>query len=374
VKGKKFYISLAGLIIIGLISVFFYQRQQEARFLAFQGYEISEIEERVAGLYNEDKTDIIENISEEELAEIDAIFLDLKDGNFGQRNERRLTDAEVDFLMAREMNTIQESIQDIFIEEDIIDQDISIENINNLEQEVNVYEIKPVYYERNIATLEDAKTQISDIKTATEFIDNLFEEEDIVHENVTREDEEEAFELIEPIRNEEVKERLTNRVDIISIVLTEREEALALEEELEAEEEEELAEEEDDEFETELEEEPETEYSAPANNWNRGSSESTWTPPASDSSNGSRGSGYTGGPGNTNGGGNSGNIDPPSSSDEEAEESIESDEDNETEDSSNGEEPENIEDPNDPDNSNDSQTPQEPAEPEIPTDPETPED
>lgn len=51
-------------------------------------------------------------------------------------------------------------------------------------------------------------------------------EEDVVIENVTRADEEEALELIEPIRNKEVKEELTSRVETVSLALTEMEEVL----------------------------------------------------------------------------------------------------------------------------------------------------
>ena len=170
-KGKNFYIILIGLVIIGLTSIFFYQRQQEARFSEFKGYEISEIEERVASLYNEDETDIVKDISENELEELTAVFEDLEEDNFERRNERRLKDAQLDFLMAKEMHNLQQEVQKLFVEEEVVDCTVSIETVNNLQKEVEVYEIKPVYFERNMEFLEDAKSQLTTIETAKKFID-----------------------------------------------------------------------------------------------------------------------------------------------------------------------------------------------------------
>ena len=69
-KGKKFYAILIGLIVIGIGSVQLYRQQQEEKALEFEGYEISKIEKRIDALYNEDKTDIEEDISTEELEDL----------------------------------------------------------------------------------------------------------------------------------------------------------------------------------------------------------------------------------------------------------------------------------------------------------------
>ena len=61
-KRRSYYILIVGLLIVGILTVNFYQRKQEERMLAFEGYEISTIEERIEALYNEEKTDIIEGI------------------------------------------------------------------------------------------------------------------------------------------------------------------------------------------------------------------------------------------------------------------------------------------------------------------------
>lgn len=305
-KGKKFYVILAGLLVIGIASVFLYREQQEARVLEFEGYGISEIEERVTGLYNEEKTDISENISTEELKNIEGLFVELKDQTFSGRNEQRLKEAELDFLTASDMKETEEKINKLFVDDDIIEADISTNDVEQLEQEIETYEMKTIYYERNVKFLEDASIQISDINTATEFIEALFDN-DLVREDISREDEEEALELIEPIRNTEIKEELSARVEVVSLALTEMEEALALQEEIERLEAEEEAEEEllD---EDEMLEEEEVEYTAPPNDWNSGSSTSGSSSSGANQSSGNWNSG-------SNSGGNTGNNwTPPSQS------------------------------------------------------------
>ena len=88
-KGKKFYVALIGLIIIGMASVFIYRQQQEARALEFEGYEIESIESRVDGLFNDDETDIKEDI-ESELLNLEQIFSELNNKNLSNRSEKHM--------------------------------------------------------------------------------------------------------------------------------------------------------------------------------------------------------------------------------------------------------------------------------------------
>ena len=90
-KRKNYYSLLISLIIIGIGSYNFYQQKQEERLLEFEGYEISLIEERVGALYNEEETDIAEDISEDELEELDQLFLDLKEKDLHKENRRRIS-------------------------------------------------------------------------------------------------------------------------------------------------------------------------------------------------------------------------------------------------------------------------------------------
>lgn len=103
--------------------------------------------------------------------------------------------------------------------------------MENLEEGITRFQEKDIYYERNSTKLDDAKEQVEDIKVARDFIESLFEGE-FVRTDVTRENEEEALKLIEKVKNKEVRAELLEQVKTVNLVLTEAEEALALEEAL----------------------------------------------------------------------------------------------------------------------------------------------
>lgn len=286
-KGKKFYITLIGLIIIGIGSVFIYRQQQEARFLEFEGYEISDIEKQVAGLYNEDKTDLADGISKEELEELEVTLSDLQEKDLGRQNKNRIELMQEELTTAEGMLTLEDDIDEIFIEDTIVDKDISVSEVEDFEEEIATYEDKTIYHERNMSSLSDAKQQLEAMTNARDFVENLFTDEDVVREDVTREEEEEALELIDQVQNEEVKEELTAQIEMVTLALNEREELEALEEELVEEDE---ADEEDSETEEDVEEEfeeteeveeaeeivEEPEYTAPIDTEEGASSNSNW--------------------------------------------------------------------------------------------------
>lgn len=211
-KGKSYYALLISLIIIGIGSFNFYQQKQEERLLEFEGYEISIIEDRVEALYNDEKTDIVEDISEDELEELDQLFLDLKEKDLHKENRRRITDMELDFLMAREMNTIQEDIRALF-DKKIVVSSAELRDIGRLKREIEAYSIRPVYYERNIELLEDGKQQLTAIQEAEELVESLIDEEGNLLEGVTQDDIDEALEMIEQIKNAEIRNTLAASLD-----------------------------------------------------------------------------------------------------------------------------------------------------------------
>lgn len=268
-KGKSYYALLISLIIIGIGSFNFYQQKQEERLLEFEGYEISIIEDRVEALYNDEKTDIVEDISEDELEELDQLFLDLKEKDLHKENRRRITDMELDFLMAREMNTIQEDIRALF-DKKIVVSSAELRDIGRLKREIEAYSIRPVYYERNIELLEDGKQQLTAIQEAEELVESLIDEEGNLLEGVTQDDIDEALEMIEQIKNAEIRNTLAASLDG---------QIIPVEEEVEEEENEEEIEEVE---ETPEQEEPESTPSRPTpnrpnpgNNNNSGSSGGT---------------------------------------------------------------------------------------------------
>lgn len=276
-KGKKFYFLLIGLILIGIGSIFFYRQREEQRVLEFEGYEIATIENRVEGLYNEEKTDLAQAISDEELEELEIIFEELDEKSLSRRSRDRIRDMQLAFLIAESMLETERDVEEIFVERNIVDKDLTEDNIDELEADVLAFENMPVYVDRNIELLAYARQQVVAINRATEFVNSLFDEEENILESVTREDEEEALELIDPILNNEVKEQLTLQVEQVKLVLTEREEQLALEEALQQQlEEEEIQEVEELEEEVnEVEESQNTSPPAPTT-----PPAQSWTPPA----------------------------------------------------------------------------------------------
>lgn len=231
-KGKQFYFLLISLILVGVGSVFLYRQREEQRVLEFEGYEITAIESRIESLYNEEKTDISQNISEEELEEISIIFEELDEKKLSRRSRDRIKDMEADFLTVESMMDTERNVKEIFNEANIVTKDLKEEEIDTLEADVLTFNNMPLFIDRNIELLAYARQQVVTINRATEFVEGLFDEDRNVLESATREDEEEALNLIEPILNEEVKEELTLQVDQVNLVLTQREEQLALEEAL----------------------------------------------------------------------------------------------------------------------------------------------
>lgn len=233
-KGKKFYAILIGLIVIGIGSVQLYRQQQEEKALEFEGYEISKIEKRIDALYNEDKTDIEEDISTEELEDLEAVFEGLTTQKYSGRNKERIENMQRDYRMANDMLMTQKEVDKLFENRRIVKDHISLTDVTRVEEEVATYDDKIVYYERNISYLEDAKEQIEAIEVAKETLESFFDNSNELYETVDREDEEEALTLIGKIKNNKVRQELLVRAERLSLALTANEEALALQEELEA--------------------------------------------------------------------------------------------------------------------------------------------
>ena len=288
-KGKKFYVFLGVILLIGVSAVHFYRQKQSERYLEFEAYEIENIEKEIASLYNEEKTDLSDKLSTEQLDNIQEELEELKNKEYSLENQQRLDKVEEEYLMAKAMDELQTDIKGLFIEEGIIKKDLTLDEVINLEEQIGEFQEKVVYYDRNQTTLADAKEQVNVIQAAKSYIDDLFEE-DSVRIDVTRENEEEALELIQKIKNEEAREELLARAEIINLALTEAEEALALEEALA---EEEAA------AQQALEEAEELEETSEQTEWQPNQSE-TWN-----------NSGNTGNTNNTN---NTSNWRPPSNS------------------------------------------------------------
>lgn len=293
-KGKKFYAFLVVLLIIGLSSVYFFRQKQAEKYLEFEAYEIENIEKKIARLYNKEKTDLSEELSIEQFQSIQESLEELKTKEYSPKNQKRLEKVEGEYLEAKAMEKLQVDVETLFTEEGIIEKNLTLTKINPLEERLQKFREKVVYYDRNQRSLADAKEQVNTIETAKSFMNSLFENE-FVRADVTRESEEEALELIGKIKNKEVREELLTRAEKIDVALTEAEEALALEEALA---EEAAAQQELEELE-EQEQTSEQEDWQPSqsNSWNRSESTgnsgntntgntNTWRPPSHSSGGG----------------------------------------------------------------------------------------
>lgn len=276
-RGKKYYALVLGLILVGIGTFVFYRQQQEARILEFEGYEISLIEEEVDALYNADKTDIQRDIPKERLEELETTFLRLMEKDFSGRNEQNIQAIYEDFQTAKRMFKTEDDVDALFEEERVVQEHLTLDAVNTVENDLEIFSEKSVYYERNKERVALAKEQVETIERARTFFANLYDKEGVLKETVTREDEETAKNLIRQIKNQSVREQLSDETDKLSVALSEAEETRALEAALEEQrllEEQAALEEEQRLLEEEaanvLEEETVTEPTAP------------WTPPTND--------------------------------------------------------------------------------------------
>ena len=122
-KGKKFYVFLGVILLIGVSAVHFYRQKQSERYLEFEAYEIENIEKEIASLYNEEKTDLSDKLSTEQLDNIQEELEELKNKEYSLENQQRLDKVEEEYLMAKAMDGLQTDIKGLFIEEGIIKKD-----------------------------------------------------------------------------------------------------------------------------------------------------------------------------------------------------------------------------------------------------------
>lgn len=194
------------------MTINFYQRKQEERMLAFEGYEISTIADRVNALYNEEKTDIADDLTDEEFEDLEIILEDLSTKDLTNSSEKDIQSMHVEFLEARDMYTIQNDIENLF-EQKIIIRTVNLDKVSKLENKLEAYTTRTVYYDRNKKLVEEANEQLTIIKEARNFVENLHDDEGNFLEGVTQEDIAKALEIIENIKNKEIRNDLAASLD-----------------------------------------------------------------------------------------------------------------------------------------------------------------
>lgn len=256
VKNIKSTLMIVSLIVFGIVGYVLHSRQQESQFLEFEGYQISSLEKKVADLYNEDKTDLSEDITEGLFTEINQLISEAQKKEYSGRNQLKLNETVEEFQTAKEMYTIQTEIHNVFEEDsEVVKRNLSKDTIEDLEERLEEFKNRTLFYSRNSKALTLAMNQVEEIEVASAFIEGLFIEGEL-REDLTPEEIEEAKELIDKIKNLKVKEQLLGELEGVEVVIAEEDE---VEDEEEEELEEEIEVEEQDEVEVEVVRETEQE-------------------------------------------------------------------------------------------------------------------
>lgn len=224
VKNIKTTLLIVGLIVVGIGSFFIYNRQQENKFLEFEGYEVSIVEKRVEELYNDDKTDLASNLTADKFTEINQLILELEDKEYRPKNQKKLEQVRVDFETASTMHELELSINEMFEEDsEIVKKDTNEENIIELEEQLKVFQDTTKFYTRNSNQLVSASEQVETIKLVQEMLDELFQDGEL-RDDVTIEQLEGVQQLISTVKNIALRDSLLARLDGIEIASAEDEE------------------------------------------------------------------------------------------------------------------------------------------------------
>ena len=209
-KNRKFYFTIVSLFLVGLGTVFLYRQQLKGKALEFEGYEIEALEKRIDNLYNKEKTDINKNIVDE-INELEFIFDNLDKKEISLENIERINKTKNHFITAQDMHKLQENILILFEEEGIVVSSLTRDMINNTKKNLDNFEDKSIYYERNSQLIEEAENQLEVIEKVKELIDSSFVEGEPV-ENVSSEELENLLTLIDEVKNSDLRERFATRV------------------------------------------------------------------------------------------------------------------------------------------------------------------
>ena len=223
VKKSKLTLLIIGLLLIGIGSFFIYNHQQKDRFLKFEGYEVSLIEEKVDKLYNKDRTDLADNLTLDGINEVEQSILDVKDKKISEKNQTIFEDVIADFGTVQLMFDLELSIDEVFEEDsEIVKIEINDENITKLEEELEGFQEMSKYYIRNTNRLVSASEQVEAINLVQERLDELFEDGEL-REDITDEELEEVRELINTVKNSELKDSLLARLEGVEVASAEEE-------------------------------------------------------------------------------------------------------------------------------------------------------
>lgn len=182
---------------------------------------LNQINEQVERLHNEEMTDLAEDVSVENFAEVEESIEAVNDADLNEANAKTFKQIEESYHHAVEMFELEEEIQDLFVE-NVVVAEVQLEDLTQLS--TRLAEIDPAkwtgYVPRQEEKLVEAEEQLVKRKDAHELVDQLYANRNQVNREVTREEERIAREAVALVKNNTVREELENRLEKVDQTLT----------------------------------------------------------------------------------------------------------------------------------------------------------
>lgn len=184
---------------------------------------IDNIQDKVSALYKEDQKDITD-FSDEDRKEIETLIENetADKADLNEENTAYLKEVQEDYEQATALQTLENEVTDLF-DDDVLKKKYTKEDITELKNDLEKYKKQQTkFYDDKKSQLDDAEEQEEKSDKANQAVADLFEDEE-VKEGVNRESEEEANELADKVKNQDVKDSLKDSLAQVDKHLTDQE-------------------------------------------------------------------------------------------------------------------------------------------------------
>lgn len=172
---------------------------------------IASIKEKAEALYNEDKNDLAEGLTMEQINEVVELIMAEIDKEFSPENESELLLTYDLTDRAKSMFELDNAIHSIFEKDDILAKDVTLDTIEDLKESLEIYRALNEYYERLTEKIEVAFAQAEHVELVMSYFESFIQDGEIIAD-VTEQDVEEAEELLKEIKNNEIRKELTDHL------------------------------------------------------------------------------------------------------------------------------------------------------------------
>lgn len=173
---------------------------------------IASIKEKAETLYNEDKTDLAEGLTMEQINEVVELIMAEIDKAFSPENESELLLTYDMTDRAKSMFELDNEIHSLFVKDDILAKDVTLDTIEDLKETLEIYRALNEYYERLTEKIEVAFAQSEHIELVMSYFESFIQDGEIITD-VTEQDVKEAEELLKEIKNNEIRKELTKHLN-----------------------------------------------------------------------------------------------------------------------------------------------------------------